>query len=389
MLTLQMKKHSRSKIKNRVVKHSDEEEGEDTSSSVDSSVEDSDSSPLSSSSSSPAESEVEDTVQVSASTRTQPDGHEHVKVVLSRMPTNPDKWMKQHNITAIRTKDGDLITAKESDSSPEKNVSRNISTMGKRRTKAAAQSANAPNKEVAETDSETTPKKKSTRRPKIADDSDFELDEAATKEETDEDEPNAQGDTSDSEIMPVKRKRVKRDNEEEKSSPDGSTEAKKKKKRRVKQMTDSEDDDSDGKGDKVKRKNIRKVIKDKDLEADTKQAARDEMERKRRVAERQKLFNEICDEKQEQVKVMESLVLDVEESGDGEKKELLWVDKKLVRKLKPHQGSGIRFMFDACFFVAEAPGDGKGLRVYSGALHGSGKDTAGGDSGAHSAHRLR
>lgn len=51
-------------------------------------------------------------------------------------------------------------------------------------------------------------------------------------------------------------------------------------------------------------------------------------------------------EKLEKVKELDNLVLDFD---DETKTELLTVDRKLVKKLKPHQGSGIKFMFDACF----------------------------------------
>lgn len=180
------------------------------------------------------------------------------------------------------------------------------------------------------------------------DDSDFDIDQAehgSTKDSVEEEEDRH---SSDSEVMPVKRKRVRREkadeDEAEESSPDAK---KKKKKRRVKQMTDSEED-SDSKEAKHKRKNIRKVMRDKDLESDTKNAERLEMERRKRVEERQKVYNQMYEDKPEQVKEIDSLVLDFKEEGDT-KKELLSVDKKLVRKLKPHQASGIRFMFDACF----------------------------------------
>lgn len=52
------------------------------------------------------------------------------------------------------------------------------------------------------------------------------------------------------------------------------------------------------------------------------------------------------DIKQEEIKELDELVLDF----DMETKEsLLSVDEKLVKKLKPHQGQGVKFMWDACF----------------------------------------
>lgn len=49
---------------------------------------------------------------------------------------------------------------------------------------------------------------------------------------------------------------------------------------------------------------------------------------------------------EEEVEILEKLVLDFDENS---KEELLVVDSKLVKQLKPHQGSGVKFMWDACF----------------------------------------
>lgn len=63
---------------------------------------------------------------------------------------------------------------------------------------------------------------------------------------------------------------------------------KKKRKRIKKQKSDSSDDENQkNKG----RKNIRKVIRNKDLDQETKDATRAEMERKKRIQERQKLVS--------------------------------------------------------------------------------------------------
>lgn len=57
--------------------------------------------------------------------------------------------------------------------------------------------------------------------------------------------------------------------------------------------TDSDEDvdNSQGSPGKTGRKNIRKVLRDKQVAEDTKQAAKDEEERLRRIAERQKLVS--------------------------------------------------------------------------------------------------
>lgn len=43
---------------------------------------------------------------------------------------------------------------------------------------------------------------------------------------------------------------------------------------------------------------------------------------------------------------MDKLVLDFDEET---KEALLTVDRKLVKKLKPHQAQGVKFMWDVCF----------------------------------------
>ncbi|KAG8234943.1 hypothetical protein J437_LFUL015511, partial [Ladona fulva] len=165
----------------------------------------------------------------------------------------------------------------------------------------------------------------------------------------------------------------------------GSQTNKKKKHRRIrlaasdsdsdeKKKKDSDIEEIDDKGSKG-RKNIRKVIKDKMLGEGAKQAAKDEDERKRRIAERQKLvsidfktafvagsrlgslggvtseiaaetvYNEFFVNKEKEATV-EKLVLDFDPDT---KEELVAVHPDLVKKLTPHQAEGVKFMWDASF----------------------------------------
>lgn len=68
------------------------------------------------------------------------------------------------------------------------------------------------------------------------------------------------------------------------------SEPKKKKKRRRKRIKNNSDS-SDGEKSGIKRgrKNIRRVMKAKDLEMETKLATKEEIERKKRIEDRQKM----------------------------------------------------------------------------------------------------
>lgn len=68
-------------------------------------------------------------------------------------------------------------------------------------------------------------------------------------------------------------------------------------------------------------------------------------------------YNEYYEEEPEKVKELDKLVLDFDEKT---KEELISVDRKLVKKLKPHQGSGVKFMWDTCYESLSRIDKGKG-----------------------------
>ncbi|XP_013184580.2 transcriptional regulator ATRX homolog isoform X2 [Amyelois transitella] len=185
-------------------------------------------------------------------------------------------------------------------------------------------------------------------------------------------------DSEDESSEPAKKNKRKKVVDSDASA--GSSDGGKKKRRRIKPV-DSEGSGSDTENEgrnKHGRKNIRKVMGKNQLEEATKKAARQEKERIARIAERQKLYNNLeFDEsgKPDEV-VLEKVVLDF----DPETKEpLIQVDRGLVKKLKPHQANGIKFMWDACFesvkrikkdkgsgcILAHCMGLGKTLQVVS------------------------
>ncbi|XP_071313243.1 transcriptional regulator ATRX [Trachinotus anak] len=133
----------------------------------------------------------------------------------------------------------------------------------------------------------------------------------------------------------------------------------KKKRRRIKVQDSSssneksgeeDDEDQDGEGRKG-RKKIRKILKDDKLRTETRDALKEEEERRKRIAEREalreKLREVIVVEESSQVTcpITTKLVLDEDEET---KEPLVQVHRNLVTKLKPHQVDGVQFMWDCC-----------------------------------------
>ncbi|XP_068441568.1 transcriptional regulator ATRX isoform X2 [Clinocottus analis] len=147
----------------------------------------------------------------------------------------------------------------------------------------------------------------------------------------------------------------------------------KKKRRRIKVQDSSssneksgkegDDDDDDQKG----RKKIRKILKDDKLRTETRDALKEEEDRRKRIAEREELREKL----REVILVDESahvpcpcpittkLVLDEQEET---KEPLVQVHRNLVTKLKPHQVDGVQFMWDCCCEsvkkIEKSPGSG-------------------------------
>ncbi|KAJ8720345.1 hypothetical protein PYW07_012388 [Mythimna separata] len=188
-------------------------------------------------------------------------------------------------------------------------------------------------------------------------------------------------DSEDESSESIKRAKRKKKGSESEASAGSSNEGGTKKRRRIKSVKESDGSGSDTENEgrnKHGRKNIRKVMGKNQLEEATKKAAREEKERVARILERQKLYNNLeFDESGKPDEVtLEKVILDF----DPETKEpLIEVDRGLVKKLKPHQANGIKFMWNACFesvkrikkdkgsgcILAHCMGLGKTLQVIS------------------------
>ncbi|XP_017787977.1 PREDICTED: transcriptional regulator ATRX homolog [Habropoda laboriosa] len=161
--------------------------------------------------------------------------------------------------------------------------------------------------------------------------------------------------SSDSDFSVGKQKKMHKRKGRRSSDTDSSFAEKraKPKRRRIKKVSSDSDDDSNNDQTTnsqgtpgTRRKKIRKVMKDKQVAEDTKQAVKEEEERLKRIAERQKLYNEMYEARLAGEEKLEKLILDF---NPETKEELVVVHENLVKRLKPHQAKGIKFMWDACF----------------------------------------
>ncbi|KAH8417417.1 hypothetical protein KR222_011589, partial [Zaprionus bogoriensis] len=226
-------------------------------------------------------------------------------------------------------------------------LKRKMSTDSSEMEKASTSKRNRRDKKVSDNDSDSDSDYKATAEEEQAEADSENEEEAEQKSASEAEDAHSSG----SEVMPQRKRRNfggKKGGGSGNDSSDFDPEDKKtkKKRRRIKKNSsgDSDDGDEEKNKDKNKRKHIRKIIKTKDLDMTTKEAAKEEEDRRKRIEERQKLYNRIF-EKSESVEITE-LVLDFDEES---KKALLQVDKGLLKKLKPHQVDGVKFMWDACF----------------------------------------
>eukprot|EP00092_Neocalanus_flemingeri_P012205 GFUD01013160.1.p1 GENE.GFUD01013160.1~~GFUD01013160.1.p1 ORF type:complete len:1632 (+),score=611.75 GFUD01013160.1:173-4897(+) len=206
---------------------------------------------------------------------------------------------------------------------------------------AVADSDDSPGSSDIAQSSAQKKKEKSKKRKVLSSDTE----NGASDSEQSAEEEESEYEQSDSSVdKKKKRNRRKKDS----SSDDSDSDRPKKKRKRIKDGSESEDEDEDASPNKG-RHEIRRILKDKNLTESTKEAAAEERERRKRIEDRQALYNKtfsLPEGKREGENVTGQLVLDF----DPETMDILVeVNKKLVKKLKPHQVKGVKFMWDACF----------------------------------------
>lgn len=163
---------------------------------------------------------------------------------------------------------------------------------------------------------------------------------------------------SDTPINSIEKKKIidktvesKKSTDEESSNSSKNFQKKKNKRKRIIPVDISSDDggvNSDSSIDSssslnTSRKKINKIIGSDRLNKETINAEKAEKERRKRIEEKQKLYNQFTNDEKVETADIGPVILDF----DTETKEpLVQIDQAFVKILKPHQIQGVKFMYD-------------------------------------------
>ncbi|XP_070553271.1 transcriptional regulator ATRX homolog [Ptychodera flava] len=271
----------------------------------------------------------------------------------------------------------------DSDSSSDEDVGKKKKSSQEKKGKGKRQKSDESSNEGSDSDEENVKSKKSRRRNrllarKLSESSDSEVGKKRSKKRTQDSSSDGSffssessssiSDSSDSSVDFYKRKRRrgrkgrgrKRRNRSQSDTEDSkrkrSYNKKGKRRRRIKVADNSsesaESDESSESGENEStpkgkgRKKIRKVISKSKLQDETIRAAREEEERRKRIAQKRREVIQIEDESSPQkCPITTKLVL---ESDPETKEPIVAVNQTLVRKLKPHQVDAVQFIWDSC-----------------------------------------